>query len=75
MLYGMLRCDRQMSLGKKYTRKCKRRNLRLPRTQHKRDETMRKSELKHVQEVLSKDIGNTMRRYLDKKLRRKLNER
>jgi len=74
MLYIMLKRDRQMNLGRKHTGKRKRRNLRISTGQHRKDETMRKLELEHIQEVLSKDEGNTMKRYLDKKLRKQLNE-
>lgn len=38
----------------------------------KRDEKLRKLELKHLQEELQRDEGNTLRRYLDKKLRKEL---
>ena len=44
------------------------------RTQRK-DEAMRKLELKHVQEVLNRDEGNTMKRYLDKKLGKELKKK
>jgi len=45
---------------------------RLKSIRGKRDEEMRKLELRHIQEALQKDEGNTLRRYLDKKLRKEL---
>lgn len=38
----------------------------------KRDEAMRRLEMKHILEVLNRDQGNTMRRYVDPKLREEL---